>query len=200
MVRVARPLDHRNYIDVANPREISLPAKPVSPGSSAALQGIRLLISALSQSARGVEQTTGITNAQLFLLREVVAGDVLTINELAARAHTGQNTVSTVVTHLEKRKLVTRGRANADGRVVTVTATAAGRRLLQRAPEPVTGRLLDVLSKLPARELRTVVRALTLLNDGLGLDGGPDTTMLFEADGAGSLGGARRRTTRKPKR
>jgi DNA-binding MarR family transcriptional regulator len=171
----------------------------IAPACSTALQGIRQLISALSQSARRVEQRTGITNAQLFLLREVVAQDDLTINELAARAMTGQSTVSDVVSRLERRKLVTRGRADDDGRVVTVSATAAGRRLLQRAPEPATGKLLDVLSAMPVRDLNTVVRALALLNDGLGTDAARDATMLFEGeDASGSDASSRspRRRTR----
>jgi DNA-binding MarR family transcriptional regulator len=95
---------------------------------------------------------------------------------------TGQNTVSAVVTRLEERRLVTRGRSSDDGRIVTVTLTAAGRRLLQRAPEPPTVRLLGVLSSLPAAELRTVVRALTILNERLGLGPG-ESGLLFEEDG-----------------
>ena len=142
------------------------------------------MISALSRSARRVEQRTGITNAQLFLLREVVAQDDLTINELAGRAMTGQSTVSGVVSRLEQQKLVSRGREREDGRVVTVSATAAGRRLLQRAPEPATSKLLDVLCAMPERDLNTVVRAMALLNDGLGLEAGPATAMLFEGDDA----------------
>jgi DNA-binding MarR family transcriptional regulator len=152
------------------------------------LQGIRSLIATLTQSARAVEQRTGITNAQLFLLRELAADDALTINELAARALTGQNTVSAVVTRLEERGLVSRGRSASDGRVVTVTLTAAGRRLLQRAPEPPTGRLLRILSSLPPSDLRTVVRALTILNDGLGV-AGVESEMLFEGDGSNLLAG-----------
>jgi DNA-binding MarR family transcriptional regulator len=95
---------------------------------------------------------------------------------------TGQNTVSAVVTRLEERRLVTRGRSSDDGRIVTVTLTAVGRRLLQRAPEPPTVRLLGALSSLPPAELRTVVRALTILNKRLGLRPG-ESGMLFEEDG-----------------
>jgi hypothetical protein len=63
-----------------------------------------------------------------------------------------------------------------------VTLTAAGRRLLQRAPEPPTGRLLRILSSLTSSDLRTVAQALTILNDGLGV-AGMESGMLFEGDG-----------------
>ena len=159
-----------------------MPTKSPSADCATALRGIRSLIAALSQSARRVEQRTGITNAQLFLLREIAASDGSTVNELAAKAMTGQNTVSSVLTRLESKRLVARQRANADGRVVRVALTSPGRRLLRRAPEPVTARLLDLLCNLSPSDLRTVCRALDVLNTGLGLEAGAEAAMLFEAD------------------
>jgi DNA-binding MarR family transcriptional regulator len=173
--------------------EDQLAANTLPDARARALHGIRSLIAALSRSARAVEQRTGITNAQLFILRELADTDALTINALAERAMTGQNTVSAVVTRLEKRRLVSRGRSRADGRVVTVTISAAGRRLVQRAPEPVTGRLLDVLRALPANDVRTVAHAMTVLNDGLGLRDDADAAMLFENEAQEAERGARRR-------
>ncbi len=170
-----------------------LPSTPSSTARAAALQGIRALVATLSRSARTVEQRTGITNAQLFLLRELAVEGALTINELAARALTGQSTVSSVVTRLEQRGLVGRERSSADGRVVTVTLTPSGRRLLQRAPEPATVRLLRVLSALRTAELRTVARALTLLNERLGV-GGVESGMLFEEESESRPRAARRGT------
>jgi len=145
------------------------------------MRGLRLLVSSLTQSARAVEQGTGITNAQLFLLRELTATGPLTINQLAERAMTGQNAVSSVVNRLEERRLVVRGRLAEDGRVVTVTSTAAGRRLVDRAPEPATERLLRVLCELDATSLRTVTRAVTVLNDRMGIATDGEAGMLFES-------------------
>ena len=50
------------------------------------MECIRRLVNTLGQSARSVEQRTGVTNAQLFLLREIANADGSSINELAARA------------------------------------------------------------------------------------------------------------------
>src|ERR671935_128422 len=100
-----------------------------------ALQCIRALVGTLSRSARAVERRTGVTNAQLFVLQQLAAGEGLSINELAARALTGQNTVSTVVARLVERGLVRRKRAEDDARRAVVSLPPAGRRLLERAPE-----------------------------------------------------------------
>lgn len=156
------------------------------------MRGIRLLVSSLTHSARALEQSTGITNAQLFLLRELAASGPLTINQLAERAMTGQNAVSSVVNRLEERRLVTRGRSAEDGRVVTVTSTAAGRRLVDRAPEPPAERLLRALSDLDAPSLRTVTRAVTLLTTRMGIATDAEAGMLFEG-GKAETRPARRR-------
>ena len=110
-----------------------------------ALQSIRALVAALHESARAVEHSTGVTNAQLFILRELATTDGLSINDLASRALTGQNAISTIVTRLGGRGLVRRQRATDDGRRVLVSLTPAGRRLVERAPEPPTARLMAAL-------------------------------------------------------
>jgi len=160
-------------------------ARPAPPADCAdALREIRRLVATLAQSARAVEQRTGVTNAQLFLLRALADGDSLSINDLARRALTGQNTISAVVTRLEDNGLVKRERSDVDARVVGVAITARGRRVASRAPEPPTERLLDVLCALSASELRTVTRALAILNSGLGLDRGAPDELLFERGSA----------------
>jgi DNA-binding MarR family transcriptional regulator len=147
-----------------------------------ALQCIRALVKALHQSARAVERGTGITNAQVFILQQLAESDGLSINELADRALTGQNTVSMVVARLTRRSLVHRGRALGDGRRVVVTLTPAGRRLLRRAPQPPTARLLAALAELPVGRVSALGRSVRALVQAMGLSeelGG----MLFEQDG-----------------
>lgn len=145
----------------------------------AALQSIRALVATLAQSARRVEQGTGVTNAQLFLLREIERAGPLSINELAALALTAQNTVSEIISRLAKSGLVARHRAKADARRVEVSLTAAGRRVLGDAPDPPTARLISALDELGERELRTVASALDRVIETLG--GDRETAgMLFE--------------------
>lgn len=146
-----------------------------------ALQGIRALVKALHQSARAVERGTGITNAQVFILQQLAEADALSINQLADRALTGQNTVSTIVARLARRSLVHRERALGDGRRVIITLTPAGRRLLRHAPEPPTARLLAALAGMPVtgvsalgRTIKTLLHAMGLSEDVAG--------MLFEND------------------
>ena len=99
-----------------------------------ALERVRTLVAALSQSARAVEHRTGVTNAQLFLLQQLADATSRSVNDLAALARTQQSTVSIVVARLVRSGLATKHRSAEDGRVAVISITPKGRRLLAHAP------------------------------------------------------------------
>jgi DNA-binding MarR family transcriptional regulator len=144
-----------------------------------ALQAVRGLVAALSQSARVIEQRTGVTNAQLFLLQQIAADTNLSVNELAARAMTHQSTASVVLSRLERRGLVQRVRSPLDGRSVVLRLTPAGRRLLRRAPAPATSEIVDAISRLTASEVRMLRTGLVALAREAGFKS-DDSPMLFQ--------------------
>ena len=174
-------------------RPASRTQRAPNPAVAEVLADIRTLVSALGRSARAVEQGTGISNAQLFLLRELAAADGLTINELAARAMTSQSTVSLLVTRLETAGFVRRARAKTDARRVRVVLTRQGAAVAERAPEPPTGQLIGALERLTKRELSDLARSLGALLAQLNL-ATPDAVPLFE-----DLPPESDRTTRRPR-
>jgi DNA-binding MarR family transcriptional regulator len=154
----------------------------VSDEIAEALQRVRALVEGLSKSARGVENRTGVTNAQLFLLQQIRARRHLTVNDLAALAMTTQSTVSIVLSRLERKGLVKRSRSPVDRRSVVLQLTAAGKRLLRRAPRPATSEVLRALARLSREELRALSHGLGALGRELGLTVKPPS-MLFEENG-----------------
>ena len=148
------------------------------------MQAVRGLIAALNQTARVIEQRTGITNAQLFLLQAIAAEPNLSVNALASRAMTHQSTASIVLSRLERRGLVRRVPSPEDGRSVGLELTAKGRRVLGRAPKTATTKIVSAIARLTPRE----VRMLRLGICALGREAGfkcDDSPMLFqEPDGA----------------
>jgi DNA-binding MarR family transcriptional regulator len=162
-----------------------------------ALERLRTLIGALNQSARAVERSTGITNAQLFLLQQLAGADSLSVNDLAARARTQQSTVSIVVARLVRAGLAGKRRSADDRRLAAVSLTPKGRALLRHAPAPPTSALLRAVEKLSDRDahalasgLRALIRALQLAP--------PAVNMLFEH--APQRRSARSRPVRAPAR
>lgn len=154
-------------------------AHPANLARADALAALRVLVAALSQSARAVERHSGITNAQLFVLQQLAEHGPQSVGELARRAHTQPSTASIVASRLVARGLVCKARATDDARRTSLSLTAVARRLVRAAPRPPTAQLIDALQRLPAREARALVRGLHGLLRELHL---PDIAppMLFE--------------------
>lgn len=164
-----------------------------------ALQAVRGLVGALSQSARVIEQRTGVSNAQLFLLQQIADEPDLSVNALAARAMTHQSTASVVLSRLERRGLVQRVRSVADGRSVALRLTAEGRRLLRRAPRPATSEIVEALARLTPTEVRMLRLGICALGReaGFSCEG---SAMLFQEGGAGRAPSSKGRRGRVEKR
>jgi len=142
-----------------------------------ALDGIRRLNRGLRVAARGVERSTGMSAAQLFVLAQLSATTAASIGDLAEWTHTDRSSVSVVVDRLASRGLVSREAAAGDRRRAAVRITRAGMRLLRRAPRAPTELLVRALKRMPPATLRSLDRALRLLNERLGFT---DVAMLFE--------------------
>ena len=117
-------------------------------------------MAALYRSARSVESRTGRTNAQIAVLRVVARLGGASVNDVAARVRVGQSTVSTVLSRLERARLVRKRRSSADAREVCVEITARGKALLRRAPRPATELLLRAVEGLSPAEAARVADAL----------------------------------------
>ena len=155
------------------------PIDPASAVRSEALAMLRALIGALSSSARAVEQITGITNAQLFLLQQLAAQGPCSLGELAALAHTQPSTVSLVIGRLQRAGFVTRVRSADDRRRAVIALTADGRRLVRRAPTAPTARLLVGMRALDGRDAKHLALGMRPLLAALGASHAAPP-MLFE--------------------
>ena len=184
-------------------RRRSSPVSRKAPSAlrAEALERVRSLIGALSQSARAVERSTGVTNAQLFLLQQLASAASLSVGDLAARARTQQSTVSIVIARLVRAGFAAKRRSADDRRQAVITLTAKGRRLVRHAPTPPTSALIRAIERLSDREARALSAGVfALLNT---LDLAPtEVTMLFEHAPTRRSTPARphRTATRSPKR
>ncbi|MEP6590286.1 MAG: MarR family transcriptional regulator [Gemmatimonadota bacterium] len=136
---------------------------------SHSLQQVRALVAALDFSAREVESSTGITNAQLFLLRQLATETHPSVSELAERLSARPNTVSALLSRLVSAGLAEKEKSPLDGRRVMLSITPGGRRLLARAPKAPVEILLAALESMSPREIRALTRGLTPLIARLGL-------------------------------
>jgi DNA-binding MarR family transcriptional regulator len=121
----------------------------------------RILVRAIREHYRHVEERSSIGGAQLWALAEVADGAALSVGELARRLAVHISTASNLVGRLEELGLVERTRSEGDQRVVHVAVTEAGRRTLRGAPQPSMGLLQRALLDLPAVRLHALQRELS---------------------------------------
>jgi DNA-binding MarR family transcriptional regulator len=141
-----------------------------------ALNALRHFVRALAGSSRLIESRTGISGAQLFVLRTLADRSApVSVNELAELTLTHQSTVSGVVARLVERRLVTRTRAEHDARRVEIMISARGAKLAANAPPTVQSQIVRGIATLPATHRESLADALEawLLASGLGTDSAP---------------------------
>lgn len=143
------------------------------------LDAIRGIVQALRTSSRRAERSTGISGTRLFVLQTLGEAAAMSLNELAARTHTHQSSVSVVVSRLVADGLVRRTRSPLDGRAVSLSLTGRGARLVEGGPDLAQRRLVDAVGQLPAARRRLVAGTLGDLARALDVDERP--AMFFES-------------------
>lgn len=143
------------------------------------VDAFRRIIRALRLAEPEVVAGAGMSAAQLFVLRQLAGGEAASLTELARRTMTDRTSVAAVVQRLETDGLVLTGRDDADRRRVTVRLTAAGARLLRRAPAAPTELLVAAIRRLRGAPRAALARGLRALLKELALEEGP-APMLFE--------------------
>jgi len=136
--------------------------------TNAALRAIRRILRAADQGGRRLAAATGLTPSQLLVLQEIDREGEITPSVIAARLQFGQATVTNLVDRLTAAGLATRQRGERDKRQMILQATAAGRAVLEAAPDLLQERFRDRFEALPAWEQAMILAGLERLGDILG--------------------------------
>jgi DNA-binding MarR family transcriptional regulator len=112
-----------------------------------------------------VDVESGLSPARLSALSVIVYAGPLSMSDLARAERVSPSTITSTVTGLEDDGLVARRRdpGSADGRLVTVAATAKGRKVLTGARRRRLKRLERDLQSLPARDRTALDRGVAVL-------------------------------------
>ena len=143
------------------------------------VNAIRRILRALRLAARQTQASSGVSAAQLFVLRALATGESASLSELAESTMTDRSSVAAVVDRLLDGGFVKRETSSEDRRRASITITGAGRAMLKRAPKPPTALLMAGLEGLSASRLRALAAGLSALSREMGLEHGP-AGMLFE--------------------
>jgi DNA-binding MarR family transcriptional regulator len=122
------------------------------------------------------DRASGVSRARLSALSVVVFRGPLSLGELAAAEGVRSATMTGIVNGLERDGLVRRRPHGRDRRAVSIEATAAGRRLLERARTRRIGLVASRLTDLSEAELEVLARAADLLEARFSLRPQPRAT------------------------
>lgn len=134
------------------------------------LRQFRLIFSAVRSHFIQVEKKVGISGAQLWALSVIGASDSITVGRLASAMDIHQTTASNLVKVLQRQGLAIGTRGMPDRRVVQLSLTEQGQRLLSQAPGPVAGVLPQALAMLDQQTLARLDHDLGALLQVLGAD------------------------------
>ena len=149
------------------------PARPVRRDPvQGVLDDLRRIVQALRTAALSGRREGAPSAAQLFVLTQLAQRPAASLNELAARTRTDQSSVSVVVGRLVAQGHVHRRASEQDGRRRELSLTPAGKRLVERSPEPTQARLIAALEGLAPSDLgglsqglEALVRAMALTSE-----------------------------------
>lgn len=120
------------------------------------MQDLRRIFKAIQQYSEQVLKEFGVTGPQLWALRIIYNEGRLSMGELSGNMYLHISTVSGIIDRLEEKGLAERKRDRADRRIVKISLTKEGKRLVQRAPAAAQGRLLHGLESLSRHAVLTI--------------------------------------------
>jgi DNA-binding MarR family transcriptional regulator len=153
---------------------LATPSRPsgseIGEPAARVLRRFRLVFNAVKTHFQQVEKKAGVGGAQLWALSIIRGSAGIGVNDLARAMDVHQSTASNLVKSLVERELVVAAKDGADRRAVQLRVTAAGGRVLRRAPGPLTGVLPQALASLDARTLARLDKDLAALITALDAD------------------------------
>jgi DNA-binding MarR family transcriptional regulator len=155
------------------------------PATRAILDALRHVFQEMRSFSVESEARVGLTAAQLFALRVLARNAPLTVNELAAGTFTHQSSVSVVARRLVEKRLVRRRTSPKDRRSVLLELTAAGKRIVEKAPSALQDRLIEALAHLEPEERETLAGLLGKIVHDLAPEGEPPPMFFENTEGSG---------------
>lgn len=145
---------------LTNLMPVTTPAKALRVADRLHSAAIHLL-----RSLRDVDQATHISPARLSALSVIVFAGPVTLGDLARAEQVRPPTVSKLVADLETHGLIIRKRDADDRRVIWLSATAKGKRLLQRARDARVDALAEKVAALTAGEQKILAEAAEIIDE-----------------------------------
>lgn len=126
------------------------------------MNSVRSIASAIRNQSNKAQNELGLNAAQIFIVREVLnKSDGITINELAARTHTHQSTVSTVVSRLCKLGWLEKRIGVQDKRQTSIFIVEEQRKKIQKNTVLIQDKMFHAIDSMPEDQRSKFAELLT---------------------------------------
>lgn len=129
------------------------------------IRHFRTVVKCIQAHSVWVERQCGVSAAQLWALWEIHGEPGLRVKDISERLSIKPATASNLLDKIEAKGLIRRDRCGSDQRVVQLFPTVEGEQLLETAPGPAEGALLNALAQLNERVLDDLGTSLAALVD-----------------------------------
>ena len=136
---------------------------PVDPAADETADALHSAAVRLLRRARTADREMDLDGPRASVLSVVVFGGPLPLTRLAAAEQVSPPAMTKTVAALEAAGLVRRERADTDRRLVLVAATPAGHDLLHRGRRARVRLIAELITDLPERDRRALLRAARIL-------------------------------------
>ena len=117
----------------------------------------------LLRKLRREDEASGITASRLSALSVIVFGGPLTLGKLAKVEQVRPPTMTRIVNALEFERLIVKTKSETDGRIIQLSATTKGRRLLLAARVRRVRVLTNQIARISEIEQKNLVAALATI-------------------------------------
>lgn len=124
------------------------------------LIALRRTTRAIDLHSKKLQRETGLTTSQLLVLEAAVKLDRASPGNIAKEVQLSQATVTNLIDRMERNELVVRQKSVEDKRVVEVSLTDKGKRMIDLAPEPLQAGFLREFRKLERWEQHQLIGSM----------------------------------------
>lgn len=125
----------------------------------------RAIVHRINHFAAQVDKRCGISSTQLWALREITENPGIRVSGISTALAIHPSTASNLLDKLEEKKLIRRARSNIDQRAVSLHPTAAGKRIVLKAPGKSSNAFNAALANLSDAQLKALSRSIHALRD-----------------------------------
>lgn len=128
------------------------------------LVALRRVLGVAERNDRALARATGLTTAQLLVLRIVEDAGEITPKMIAQRAGVAPATATALIEKLARYGYLARRRSETDRRKYWVSLTSAGIEAIHSAPDPLHERFSEAFEAIPNWEQAMILAALERVN------------------------------------